>query len=141
MQASELSRAAGVSLDLRMLFLRNEMKIFVSIVAAAVSLTVLGSAIEAQAPTEQPAATTRSINLTVENRHVIKEIVKDLHVQNAPDNVALTVGATVPQSMVRPLPEQVAVKVPQVKSHVFFVKDDKIVLVDPKENKIVEVIE
>jgi hypothetical protein len=117
------------------------MKIFVSIVTVAVSLTVLGSAAEAQVPTEQPAAATRSINLTVENRHVIKEIVKDLHVQSAPGNVALTVGATVPQSVLQPLPAPVGEKVPQVKSHVFFVKDDKIVLVDPKENKIVEVIE
>jgi len=39
------------------------------------------------------------------------------------------------------LPEQIAAKVPQVKSHVFFIKNDKIVLVDPKDNKIVEVIE
>jgi hypothetical protein len=117
------------------------MKVFILIAAAAVSLAALGSAVEAQAPTDQPAAVTRNINLTVENRHVIKELVKDLHVQNAPDSVALTVGATVPPSVVHPLPEQVAVKVPQVKSHVFFVKDDKIALVDPKDNKIVEVIE
>jgi len=115
------------------------MKIFVSVVAVA--LTMFGSAADAQAPSEQPAAATRSINLTVENRHVIKEIVKDLHVQNAPGDMALTVGATVPQSVVHPLPEQIAAKVPQVKSHVFFVKDDKIVLVDPKDNKIVEVID
>src|SRR5215210_7055995 len=117
------------------------MKPFILIATAAVSLAILGSAVEGQAPTEQPAAATRSINLTVENRHVIKEIVKDLHVQSAPGDVTLTVGATVPQSLVHPLPEQVAAKVPQVKSHVFFVKNDKIVLVDPKENKIVEVIE
>jgi hypothetical protein len=117
------------------------MKHFVCIVAVAAGLAVLGSPVEAQAPTEQPAPATRSINLTVENRHVIKEIVKDLHVQDAPDDVALTTGATVPKSVVHPLPEQVAAKVPQVKSHVFFVKNDKIVLVDPKENKIVEVIE
>src|SRR5215212_8980959 len=113
------------------------MKLFISIVAVA--LTMPGWIVQAQAPSEQPAAATRSINLTVENRHVIKEIVKDLRVQSAPGDVALTVGATVPQSLVHPLPEQVAAKVPQVKSHVFFIKDDKIVLVDPKDNKIVEV--
>ena len=118
------------------------MRSFIVIAATAVSLMLVDSAVEAQVPTEQPpAAATRSVNLTVENRHVIKEIIKDLKVQNAPGNVALTVGATVPQSVVHPLPEQIAAKVPQVKSHVFFVKDDKIALVDPKENKIVEVIE
>jgi Protein of unknown function (DUF1236) len=117
------------------------MKTFVAIASMAIALVMFGSAVDAQAPTEQPAAATRSVNLTMENRHAIKEIVKDAHVQDAPGNVALTVGATVPQSVVHPLPEQIAAKVPQVKSHVFFIKDDKIVLVDPKDNKIVEVIE
>jgi Protein of unknown function (DUF1236) len=117
------------------------MKTFAAIASMAAALAMFGSAVDAQAPTEQPAATTRSINLTMENRHAIKEIVKDAHVQDAPGNVPVTVGATVPQSVVHPLPEQVGLKVPQVKSHVFFVKDDKIALVDPKENKIVEVIE
>jgi len=117
------------------------MKAFVSIAVVAVAIAALGSAVDAQAPTDQPVAATRSINLTMENRHAIKEIVKDAHVQDAPGDVALTVGATVPQSVVHPLPEQIAAKVPQVKSHVFFIKNDKIVLVDPKDNKIVEVIE
>src|SRR5690242_14894201 len=117
------------------------MKIFVPIIVGVAGFAVLGLPAQAQAPADQPAAVTPSINLTVENRHVIKEVIKDLHVQSAPDNVALTVGATVPQSVVHPLPEQVAAKVPQVKSHVFFVKGDKIALVDPKDHKIVEVIE
>jgi len=37
-----------------------------------------------------------------------------------------------------PMPAEVANKVPQVKSHVFFIADGKIVIVDPKENKIVD---
>ena len=32
-------------------------------------------------------------------------------------------------------------KVPQVKSHLFFLKDGKVVIVDPKENKIVDAID
>src|SRR3954451_11170094 len=98
------------------------MKTFVAIASMAIALVMFGSAVDAQAPTEQPAAATRSINLTMENRHAIKEIVKDAHVQDAPGDVALTVVATVPQSVVHPLPEQIAAKVPQVKSHVFFIK-------------------
>jgi hypothetical protein len=39
------------------------------------------------------------------------------------------------------MPARVAEKVPQVKSHEFFVQNDKIALVDPKNHKIVEVIE
>jgi len=40
-----------------------------------------------------------------------------------------------------PMPEDVAQKVPQVKSHLFFVEDGKVVIVDPKENKIVDAID
>ena len=40
-----------------------------------------------------------------------------------------------------PMPQVVAQKVPQVKSHLFFVKDGKVVIVDPKENKVVDAID
>jgi hypothetical protein len=39
------------------------------------------------------------------------------------------------------MPVLVAEKVPQVKSHLFFIEDGKVVIVDPKENKIVDSIE
>ena len=38
------------------------------------------------------------------------------------------------------MPPDVAQKVPQVKSHRFFVTADEIVIVDPKDNKVAEVI-
>ena len=119
------------------------MKILVLITAMTVSLSVLGSVAGAQVPADQaPAAPTQTINLTVENRHVIKEIIKDMHVANTADEVAVSVGAEVPQSVaLQPMPAPIAQKVPQVKSHEFFVKNDKIALVDPKNHKIVEVIE
>src|SRR5215210_3465682 len=101
------------------------MKPFILIGTAAVSLAILGSAVEGQAPTEQPAAATRSINLTVENRHVIKEIVKDLHVQSAPGDVALTVGATVPQALGHPGREEGATRGPGGGAQGVCVKDDK----------------
>ena len=40
-----------------------------------------------------------------------------------------------------PMPQLVAEKVPQIKSHLFFVEDGKVVIVDPKENKIVDAID
>ena len=117
------------------------MRIHLSIITA-VSLAMLAPAAEAQVPTENPAAATQTINLTLENRHVIKEIVKDLHVPNTAGEVSMTVGSEVPKSIVlQPMPAAIAEKVPQVKSHEFFVKNDKIALVDPKNHKIVEVIE
>ena len=39
------------------------------------------------------------------------------------------------------MPPAVAEKVPQIKSHLFFVEGGKVVIVDPKENKIVDAID
>ena len=63
------------------------------IAAAAVLLTTAPMA-WGQAPSERtapPVSTT--VNLTLEQRHVIKEIVKDLHVPKATNNVPVSVGA------------------------------------------------
>ena len=40
----------------------------------------------------------------------------------------------------RPLPSEVAQKVPQIKAHKFFLTAEQIVIVDPKDNKVAEVI-
>ena len=52
----------------------------------------------AQAPTPAPAPEVRTskINLTVEQRHVIKEIVKDLPVAKAPADAPITTGSAAP---------------------------------------------
>jgi hypothetical protein len=82
------------------------------------------------------------INLTLEQRHTIKELIKDVKVAPAPENIETTVGATVPATVkLSPMPTLVAEKVPQIKSHLFFVENGKVVIVDPKENKIVDAIE
>ena len=119
------------------------MNIHLSIITVALAVSSLGLEAHAQAPSDQPpVVATQTVNLTVENRHVIKEIIKDLHVQSAASDVKVDVGAAVPQSVaLQPMPARVAEKVPQVKSHEFFVQNDKIALVDPKNHKIVEVIE
>ena len=104
----------------------------------AVALLGLPATAAAQAPGE-PVTTQPKINLTLEQRFTIKELIKDLNVPPAPANTETSVGATVPASVkLSPMPAEVAAKVPQVKSHVFFVADGKIVIVDPKENKIVD---
>jgi len=93
----------------------------------------------AQAPTVPPQP---KVNLSLEQRHVIKELIKDLDVSPAPQKVETTVGATVPAAIkLNPMPQAVADKVPQIKSHLFFVEDGKVVIVDPKENKIVDAID
>jgi hypothetical protein len=114
----------------------------VTITAAAIML--VGTLANGQVPGggEGPA-TTKTINLTLEQRHIIKEIVlKDMKVQKETANVSLEVGAKVPTSITtHPFPREIASKVPQVRSHAFFVKDDRVVVVDPKDNVIAEVTE
>ena len=96
-----------------------------------------------QAPSEQsapPASTT--VNLTLEQRYVIKELVKDLHVTKAAGDVSVSVGTMVPQTVpLQAIPTEIGAKVPQVKSHRFFVTADRIVLVNPNDNRVAEVIE
>ena len=107
--------------------------------AFSVALLGMGAPVRGQTPA-MPAQP--KINLTLEQRHVIKEIIKDLNVSPAKENIETTVGATVPATIdLSPMPLVVYEKVPQVKSHLFFLKDGKVVIVDPKENKIVDAID
>jgi hypothetical protein len=115
-------------------------------VALTVALLVMGAPVRGQtpvAPALTPAVPTQQkINITLEQRHVIKEIIKDLNISPALQSADTTVGATVPPTInLTPMPQGVSEKVPQVKSHMFFLKDGKVVIVDPKENKIVDAID
>jgi hypothetical protein len=94
-----------------------------------------------EAPTVAPAP--RTINLTQEQRFIIKEIVlKDLNVAKARADAPETIGDAVPESIdLHPMPPELAAKVPQGKSHTFFVKQDNaIVLVSPSDRRVADVI-
>ena len=113
---------------------------------AAVSLVLmmLGPDIHAQAPRAQAPSTdgTPTVNLTVEQTHIIKELVKELKVQPITVDAPSKVGDVIPESVVaQPIPVEVAQRVPQVRSHSFFVKDGHIVLVNPKDRRVSDVIE
>jgi hypothetical protein len=100
-------------------------------------------AAEDQVPSErQVQAATSTINLTEEQRHIIKEIVKDLKIQDASGNIQISIGAAAPQNLdLQSFPPEVYQKVPQVRSHNFFVKDNRVIIVSPKDNTMVDVIE
>jgi hypothetical protein len=111
-------------------------------VALSAALPGTNAPVRAQTPAVPTVPVQPKINLTLEQRHVIKEIIKDLNISAAPPNVETTLGATVPATInLNPMPPVVAEKVPQVKSHLFFVEGGKVVIVDPKENKIVDAID
>jgi uncharacterized protein DUF1236 len=95
----------------------------------------------AQAPPQQPIATSPKLNLTLEQRYTIREIIKDMKVEPASGEVKAEVGEPIPQDLkLQPMPGDVARKVPQVKSHRFFVTAEQIVIVDPKDNRVAEVV-
>ena len=121
-------------------------------VTAAAAMLTLSMPVDAQIPSTSGSApasqqTAETVNLTMEQRHIIKElIVKDMKIAPPQDQAAAkvpsTVGQVVPSGIpIQPMPVEVAAKVPQVKTHSILVKDDKVLIIDPKDNKIAALIE
>src|SRR5262249_27462985 len=84
----------------------------------------------------------RTINLTQEQRFIIKENLKDLHLPKAPSNAPETIGDVVPQTIeLHSLPTEAIRKVTQARSHLFFMKENNaIVLVSPSDRRVADVI-
>ena len=83
----------------------------------------------------------------MEQRHVIKETHRQGHEdraaagsgrQGADRLSAQVVPAGVP---LQPMPVEVSAKVPQLKAHSFLVRDDKVVIIDPKDNSVAALVE
>jgi hypothetical protein len=115
---------------------------------AAVLLLVLP--VEAQVPATAPSSPAvkaqETVNLTMEQKHIIKEIIiKDMKTEQPQDQAAKVptkIGETVPAGIpLQPIPVEVSAKIPQIKSHSFIVKDDKVVIIDTKDNKVAALIE
>ena len=96
----------------------------------------------AQLPGDPPVSTKRSVNLNEEDRHTIREIVlKDKKVQKTPENTKVAIGETVPQGVhLQPVPDDVTRKVPQLKNNTFFVMGEEVVIVEPKDNTVAEIV-
>jgi hypothetical protein len=117
--------------------------------ATMVAVFVAGTmprVVQAQAPASAPVAMPEeTVNLTMEQKHVIKEIIiKDMKTPAAPDaaQVDAKPGDASPQGVaLQPMPVEVAAKVPQVRTHSYFVAGDKVVIVDPKDHKVSTVVE
>jgi hypothetical protein len=86
-------------------------------------------------------STSSRIQLAPEQRRMIRETVIT---QSAPrcDQVEITVGHDVPRSIdLRMFPEDIVRDIPEIRSYRFCVRNDEVVLIDPNEYRIVEVIE
>ena len=109
------------------------------IAAVALLLCCIGAS-AAQTPAQEPVLPGPKLNLTLEQRHTIRELIKDVKPQSSGE-VHAGVGDTIPENVdLQPMPSQVAEKVPQVRSHRFFIADEQIVIVDPKDKKVADII-
>ena len=90
-----------------------------------------------------PADTRPSVKLTSEDRHVVKEnVLTSPGLKKESADVSISMGATMPANVTaQEFPKLVIEKVPQIKAHRFFVKGDTVVIVDPKDNTIADIIE
>jgi hypothetical protein len=96
----------------------------------------------AQTPNPGVPASTRTVNLTLEQRHVIRELVKELKVDSSAQDLKLAAGDEIPAKVaLQPVPALIGQKVPQIKSHRIYVTQSQILIVDPQDQKVVEVIE
>jgi hypothetical protein len=85
----------------------------------------------------------RTINLTQEQRFIIKENVKDLNLSKARKDAPETIGDPVPPDIeLHPLPPEVATKVSQARSHSSYIKEgnNAVVLVSPNDRRVADVI-
>jgi Protein of unknown function (DUF1236) len=136
MEAAMKTRSASLMIPIALAF-------SLALSAALLSLGAPAQGQSAPAQGQTPTVPVQpKINLSLEQRHVIKELIKDLNISPASQKIETTVGTTVPATInLSPMPQVVSEKIPQVKSHLFFLEDGKVVIVDPKENKIVDAID
>jgi hypothetical protein len=121
------------------------MQRFLATVSTVIAIALFAplSEVEAQSKTKPVIAPpSRTINLTAEQRFMIKEIVlKDLNVPKAEAGAPESIGDPVPSSVeLHEMTPALAEKVPQAKSHKFYVTANAIVLVSASDHKVADVI-
>ena len=120
----------------------------VPLIVALATVLLAGGAI-AQSPSPSPTAPTqapipnRSIKLTAEQSYVIKENVM-------PGGKAATTGSsggtfeiggkTPNGAALQDFPQLVVQKVPAVRNYKFLISDNQVVIVDPKDNTIADIL-
>jgi len=110
---------------------------------AALSTALLAGPVIAQAPApDSSPVPTRSIKITAEQGYIIKEnVAKAPATSGQGDSVKVEIGGKAPNgSSLQDFPQIVVEKVPAVKSHKFFVSNGEVVVVDPKDNTIADII-
>jgi hypothetical protein len=95
-----------------------------------------------QAVPGQPVPAAPKLTLNMEDEHILKEILlKDTKIKHEPAQPQLKTGDAVPASVeLHDFPTAIAEKMPQIKSHRFYLAGDEIVIVRSEERKVVGVV-
>jgi hypothetical protein len=114
---------------------------------AAIMAALLASAATASAQTtvitrepveSRTVVTTEPLQLSpVQRRRIYRTIVRE-RVAPARPTVEYRVGTRVPESVqLYPVPQEVAVEVPAIRSYKYMVVNDRVVLIDPATSEVV----
>jgi len=97
--------------------------------------TLLAGGAAAQIPpTDRRMPSPRSIQLSVQQGYIIKENLKDMHIEQVPLPKEIGIGNKVPSEIgLHDFPPLVVEKVPKVKTYKFFITENHIVLVSPQK--------
>jgi hypothetical protein len=112
-----------------------------AVLASTLGATVLaGSAVAQIPPTDRRMIPPRSIQLSAQQGYVIKENLKDMHIEQVPRMKEIRIGNKLPSDIgLHDFPPFVLEKVPKVKTYKFFITENQIVLVSP-QNEIADII-
>ena len=102
-----------------------------AVLASTMAATLLvGGAIAQAPPANEEAIPPRSIQLSAQQGYIIKENLKDMHVEQVARTNEIKIGDKVPSDIgLQAFPPLVVEKVPQVKTYKFFVTENQIVVV------------
>ena len=113
-------------------------------IAAAIVAGAAGANAQTTIITREPVesrtvVTTEPLQLTpVQRRTIYRTIVRE-RVAPAEPMVEYRVGARVPESVrLYPVPREVAVEVPEIRSYRYMLVNNRVVLVDPMTSQVVE---
>ena len=112
-----------------------------AVLASVLAATLLvGSAIAQTPPANEEVIPPRSIKLSAQQSYIIKENLKDMHIEQVSRTNEIRIGDKVPPNIgLHTFPSLVAEKVPQVKKYKFFITENQVVVVNP-QNLIADII-
>jgi len=106
------------------------------VLASILAATLLAGGAAAQIPpTDRRMIPPRSIQLSAQQSYVIKENLKDMHIEQVPHTKEIRIGDKVPSDIgLHDFPPLVVEKVPKVKTYKFFMSENQIVVVSPQKD-------